>query len=361
VNLIGEHTDYNDGFVMPVAIDRFAWVAAARRSRRTLHVFSEHFQDAAELSLDALAAPPRKHWSDYVRGVAAVLMVCGYEVTGADLLIHSEVPVGAGVSSSAALEVATAMALTSISDIQVPPLELVKICQRAEHEYVGTRCGIMDQFAAMFAQAGHALVLDCRSLDYQQVTINHNVKIVLVNSMVSRELAAGEYNRRRAECESGVTQLRKALPNVHALRDVSLDALEQHKSDLPDQVYRRCRHVITENQRVLAAAAALKAQDLAMFGRLMRASHSSLRDDYEVSCRELDLLCELASECDGVYGARMTGGGFGGCTVNLVRADAVVQFQSKIVDRYRNATGKSPAVYVCSAAGGAHTTAPEET
>jgi galactokinase len=353
VNLIGEHTDYNDGFVMPAAIEFYTWVAVSPRTDRILHVHSDRFEETIDLSLDALAGPPRKHWSDYIRGVAAVIQAAGHTLSGANLVIHGQVPLGAGLSSSASLEVATALALMSVSNLELPSQEMALNCQRAEHEYAGTRCGIMDQFIAIFGRAGHALMLDCRSLEYNLLPIPPDVRIVICNSMVKHELAAGEYNQRRADCESGVNILRRHLSNVLALRDVTPADLERHKNELPEPVYRRCRHVIGENQRVLAAANALQSGDLARFGQLMHESHRSLREDYEVSCRELDLLVELTSACEGVYGARMTGGGFGGCTVNLVRSDAVSHFQQWVADAYEKKTGKIPDVYVCSAAQGA--------
>ena len=238
-------------------------------------------------------------------------------------------------------------------NLEVPPLEIVKICQRAEHEYSGTLCGIMDQFISTFGRSGHALMLDCRSLSYELLPIPSEVRLVICNSLVKHELAAGEYNLRRADCEAGVRILSQCLPNVTALRDVTLAHLENHKLDLPETTYRRCRHVISENERVVAAAKALQAGELTRFGQLMYASHDSLRLDYEVSCRELDLLVKLASACEGVHGARMTGGGFGGCTINLVRADAVDRFRQHIQSGYKKNTGKTPDVYVSSAAQGA--------
>jgi len=353
VNLIGEHTDYNDGFVMPAAIGFYTWIAASRRPDRTLHVRSGEFHETVDLSLDALAGPPRKHWSDFVRGVAAVLESRGVHLSGANLIIQGQVPMGAGLSSSASLEVATGLALLATSQAEVPQLELVKICQRAEHEYVGTRCGIMDQFIAVFASSGHALMLDCRSLDYQSLSIPGDARLVICNSMVKHELASGEYNRRRAECEAGVKVFRKSSPTVQALRDVTLTDLEKHQTQLTEVVYRRCRHVISENQRVLDAAQALRASDLNRFGRLMYESHRSLQQDYEVSANELDLLVEIASSCEGVYGSRMTGGGFGGCTITLVSAHSVETFQEKVIQLYKAKTGITPDLYVCSAAQGA--------
>ena len=354
VNLIGEHTDYNDGFVMPAAIGFYTWVGTSPRSDRVIHVRSEEFNEASELSLQELSGPPRHHWSDFIRGVAAILQSQGYEPAGANLIIEGQVPMGAGLSSSASLEVATALALLSEARSEVSQLELVKMCQRAEHEYVGTRCGIMDQFIAVFGQEGHALMLDCRTLESESLEIPEDVRLVICNSMVKHNLAAaGEYNRRRADCETGVSILRKSLPQVRALRDVTLKDLEAHRDELPEVVYRRCRHVISENQRVVDAAGALRSGDLDDFGRLMRESHQSMRDDYEISVSELDLLVDIASECAGVYGSRMTGGGFGGCTISLVQSQSVEEFQRTIAHKYKDATGISAPIYVCSAAQGA--------
>ena len=353
VNLIGEHTDYNDGFVMPAAIGFYTWVAAARRPDRDLRAYSDLYDQKITLSLDELSGPPRRHWSDFIRGVAATLQDAGHKLSGANLVIHGEVPLGAGLSSSASLEVAVALALTNIAEIDVPRLALVKLCQQAEHKYVGTRCGIMDQFAVSFGQARNALLLDCRSLEYRLLALPQDLRLVICNSMVRHELASGEYNLRRADCETGVRLLQARLPEVSALRDIEIEDLERFELDLPEQVYRRCRHVVTENRRVLQAATALEATDAEQFGQLMYQSHTSLREDYEVSCKELDLLVALASAIRGVYGARMTGGGFGGCTVNLVRADCAAEFQNQIAQAYAKETGISPMVYVCEPAQGA--------
>jgi galactokinase len=316
-------------------------------------VRSEEFPETLDLALDGLAGPPQHQWSDFVRGVAAVLQSHGQKLAGANLIIEGQVPMGAGLSSSASLEVAIAMALLSAAQAEVPPLDLVKICQRAEHEYVGTRCGIMDQFIAVFGKSGHALMIDCRTLQSEALNIPADARLVICNSMVKHNHAAGEYNRRRADCEAGVGILRNSIANVRALRDVSLAQLEAHGVELPEIVYRRCRHVISENQRVLDAAGALRSGDLPRFGQLMGASHRSLRDDYEVSCPEIDLLVEIASGCEGVYGSRMTGGGFGGCTISLVQSQAVEEVQRSILKKYNDATGIEAPIYVCSAAQGA--------
>jgi galactokinase len=353
VNLIGEHTDYNDGFVMPAAIDFDTWIAVHASGDDTLHVRSDQFSESVDLPLNALSGPPRKHWSDFIRGVAAVLADSGHELKGASLLVQGCVPIGAGLSSSASLEVASALSLLSVSHSEMPSLELANACQRAEHEYVGTLCGIMDQFIAVFGRPEHALMLDCRTLRSEALKIPPEVRLVICNSMVKHELAAGEYNRRRADCEAGVQIFQKHLSDVVALRDVTLADLEKYRGELSDVVYRRCRHVISENQRVLEAADALRSSDLPRFGQLMAASHRSLRDDYEVSCRELDLLVEAASSFTGVYGSRMTGGGFGGCTVTLMNSDAVASFQATIKEAYKEKTGITPDVWVSRASAGA--------
>ncbi|MGA8298211.1 MAG: galactokinase [Terriglobales bacterium] len=353
VNLIGEHTDYNDGFVMPMAIGFYTWIAAKRRADRVIEVYSEHFSERISFTLDSLNGPPTNHWSDFIRGVAETLQQAGHHLAGASLLIHGEVPIGAGLSSSASLEVSVALALVSLADLDVPLLDLAKLCQTAEHKYVGTRVGIMDPFVASFGVAGHALMLDCRSLEYQLLAIPNDLRVIVCNSMVRHELASGEYNRRRADCEAGVKVLHSLLPHVHSLRDVRMVDLEKFSHALPPVVYRRCRHVVTENQRVLAAVNALKSQDADRFGHLLYRSHASLRDDYEVSCRELDLLVDLASSRPGVFGARMTGGGFGGCTVNLVHSAYADAFGSEIAHAYAQTIGVSPEIYLCEPAQGA--------
>lgn len=351
VNLIGEHTDYNDGFVMPAAINFSTWVAIAPRADDKLLIRSENLAEEAEYGLRD--AQPRRHWSDYVRGVAVTLQQAGHQLPGANLLLRSEVPLGAGLSSSAALEVATGYALLKAAGLEIDRRELARLCQRAENEFVGMRCGIMDQFIACYGQADQALLLDCRTLAYRLLPLPADVRLVICNTMVKHELASGEYNARRAECEAGGQQLAQALPNVRALRDVTLDDLARHGGGLPDVIYRRCHHIVSENARVIAAAAALEGGDLQTFGKLMGASHRSLRDDYEVSCAELDLMVELAGKAAGVYGARMTGGGFGGCTINLVAVESVAEFAREVAMGYEQATGRKPEIYVCTAAAGA--------
>jgi galactokinase len=353
VNLIGEHTDYNDGFVMPAAIDFYTWVAASVRADATLHVWSEQFQQLIEIPLHGTEGPPQGHWSDYVRGMAGVLQAAGYKLRGADVLIDGQVPIGAGLSSSAALELSVGLALLGVAEIELPRLELVKLSQNAEHKYAGALCGIMDQFIAGYANAGNAILLDCRSLKYELLPVSEHARLVICNSMVKHDHAAGEYNTRRAECATAVRFLRSFYSEVRALRDVRLEMLASHRTDIPDVVFRRAFHVVTENERVTTAAKALQCNQLDEFGKLMYASHNGLRDDYEVSCEELDLLVELAAKNEGVYGARMTGGGFGGCTVNLVQAEFVEEFRHSVADSYERETKKRPDIFVCSPAEGA--------
>jgi galactokinase len=336
VNLIGEHTDYNDGLVMPVAIHLSTWVATAPRQDGKFVVHSWNFSQTAELGRTEVA------WSRYVFGVVRVLERLEYRLGGANLLIYSDLPIGAGLSSSAALEVAVGCALLRMSETELDLTALAQVCQRAEHEFAGVRCGIMDQMIACRGRAQHALMLDTRSLEYELLPLPGNVRVVVCNTMVKHDLAAGEYNNRRSECETAARMLGRSL------RDVTLPDL----GNLPETIYRRARHVLTENARAESAAAALRSNKLDEFGRLMQDSHRSLRDDYEVSCRELDIMVEIASSLDGVYGARMTGGGFGGCTVNLVDADGVEEFRRTVVERYQKATGVHPEVYICAIASG---------
>jgi galactokinase len=353
VNLIGEHTDYNDGFAMPAAIEFYCWVAVGAREDRKLNIYSEEFSAAAEADLDSAVHQPSKTWSDYPVGVALQLEQAGFKLRGANLLIESEVPMGAGLSSSAAIEVATALALTDQSGWSPDRVQLAQLCQRAENEFVGARVGIMDQFVSLHGLENHALMLDCRALSFESLLIPDSVKLVISNTMVKHELASSEYNRRRADCEEAVRRLAGVLPGIRALRDVSLDQLEQHRNVLSEVIYKRALHIVTENARVLDSAEALRSGDIARFGMRMAESHRSLRDLYEVSCRELDLMVDLAYQQKGVYGARMTGGGFGGATINLVDARYAGEFKEKMAKAYQKETGLVPQIYICKPAEGA--------
>jgi len=354
VNLIGEHTDYNDGFVMPAAIGLYCNVAIAKRSDRVLLLHSSNMAQSTSINLDDPGLARRGQWTDYVVGTALALEKIGCRVSGADILIEGEVPFGSGLSSSAAIEVAAGYALLDLAGLPIDLLQLALACQRAENEFVGARCGIMDQYISAHGQADHALMLDCRSLQSTPLPLPEDVSLVVCNTGVKHSIAGGEYNQRRAQCEDGVKRLASVLPEVRALRDVTPAQLDEYKKSLPETIYQRCRHVVTENERVQQAAEALEAGDLARFGELMAASHRSLRDDYEVSCAELDIMVELASRQSGVFGARMTGGGFGGCTVNLVRSDSSQQFRQSMTRQYESRTGIHPEIYVLSAANGVH-------
>ncbi len=348
VNLIGEHTDYNEGFVLPIAIDRATFVAARARVDRTIRVHSAQLDVEDRFSLDRIEHNPDQPWSNYVRGVVKAIRSRDLPLSGADLLIDSQVPLGAGLSSSAALEVAVAYALQLLNDLDLLGEELALLAQGAEQSFVGMQCGIMDQFMAALGRAGHALLLDCRDLSYRPIPIPLRARVVVCDSGVRHSLVASEYNERRAACEQAVQLLRARLPRISALRDVTSAQLEANADLLPPVVHRRARHVVSEIERTLAAAAALERGDLAHFGALMDASHASLRDDYEVSIPELDTLVEIARRLPGCYGSRLTGGGFGGSTVSLVEEGAVDRFAADLVAGYRERLGREAQVLVCT-------------
>ncbi len=353
VNLIGEHTDYNEGFVLPVAIDRAIYIAARARADRQVRLLALDMGQRAEFTLDAIVRDEAAMWSNYVRGVALFLQEAGYALRGLDGVIQGDVPRGAGLSSSAALEMAAALAFVATSGLALDRVQMALIGRRAENEFVGVQTGIMDQFISALGRRDHALWIDCRSLDYRLVPLPADVRLVVADSGVRRGLVASAYNQRRAECEEGVRRLAERLPGIRALRDVSVAAFEAHKDVLPEPVRRRVQHVVYENQRVLDAVAALERGDLAAMGRLMDASHTSLRDLYEVSGPELDALVEIARSVPGCLGARLTGAGFGGCTVNLVEQRAVPAVVAAIERDYPARTGRTPRVYICRAVDGA--------
>lgn len=344
INLIGEHTDYNGGFVFPMAIDRFTYIAIKKRGDRMFNVYSKNFKQSFSLDLDKFVK--NNTWSDYVFGVASMIEKEGYGLSGSDIYIESDVPLGAGLSSSAAIEVSTAFALFSVNEIIIDKNYLAKLCQKAENEFVGMKCGIMDQFIACFGKKDHALFLDCRSLNYNLVPLNTDVaQIIVCNTMVKHELGASEYNIRRKECEEGVKILKEKFPDIISLRDANMTKLESIEAKMSDKVRMRCRHVISENLRAENSVKALMAGDLVYFGKLLDASHYSLKYDYEVTCEELDMMVEIARNIDGVYGARMTGGGFGGCTINLVKLENISTFINKIKSEYLKHTSINPDIY----------------
>jgi galactokinase len=308
--------------------------------------------ETAELDLTETHRRPQHRWSDYIQGVALMLQKLAVPLAGADIFIASDIPSGAGLSSSAALEVSVASALLSISGATLDLVEIAKLCQHAENEFVGASVGIMDQFASCFGSADHAIMLDCRTLQFQCLPLPASLAMVVCNTMVKHEHAGGEYNRRRAQCEEGVTLLQRRFPSIRALRDVTLVQLQAHRDELPELIYSRCHHVISENERVLRCATALQAEDLATVGHCMAESHSSLKNDYQASCRELDAMVEIAARHDGVVGSRMTGGGFGGCTINLVKTEAVEEFRHSVAKEYKLATQIAADIYVSKAAQG---------
>lgn len=361
VELIGGHVDYNDGWVLPMTIDRDCTVLARWRGDRILRMHSVEFRETAETEIGA-GEPNgeseldkrQHHWSRYVEGVAWSLAESGVLLSGADLYIASEIPMGAGLSSSAALEVATGLALSRLSGTEMQPTKLALACQRAENEFVGLRCGIMDQLAACHGRSDHALLIDCRTLDVAAIPLDsRQVCVVLANTMTRHALAGSEYNRRRRECEEAVRRIAARRPDVKALRDVTWEEISEEAEFWPEEIRRRARHVTTEILRVLSAAEALRDGDYPKLGRLMNESHRSLAEDFEVSSPELNWMVELAGEIDGVLGARMMGGGFGGSTVNLVTAERAEEFATALARRYRERTGISAEILACRAAEGA--------
>ncbi len=347
VNLIGEHTDYNDGYVLPAAIDRHVLMAVTPRADRQVELVAANFGARASLDLDHIVHDPSQRWSEYQRGVAWALQEAGYTLKGLNAALVSDVPVGSGLSSSAAIEVAMAYAFQVVSDLALDGVERALLCQKAENEFVGMNCGIMDQYIVSLGKRGHALLIDCRSLEYALVPLPTDCDVVICDTKKRRGLVDSEYNRRRQECERGAAAL-----GAKALRDVTPEALAARQHELDEVTYRRCRHVVTENQRTLEAVEALRRGDVVRFGQLMNASHASLRDDYQVSCLALDIMVEAAQRQPGVLGARMTGAGFGGCTVNLVRAEHTQAFVREVSRAYTNAMGVMPDVYVCQAEDG---------
>lgn len=353
VNLIGEHTDYNDGFVFPMAIENRTVTAMVPRKDRKLAIWSENMQELKTIDLDHNESK-RNHWSDYVAGIASSLEIEGIKLTGADLYIESDIPVGAGLSSSAALLISSALALLKSVNAHMESVALAKLGQRTENQFVGMNCGIMDQFISVHGEKDKALFLDCRTLDYKLVPLpSDQVKVVICNTMVKHELGSSEYNNRRAECEAGVEIMNSEFGNIKALRDVTPDQFNQVAHKLSPVVQKRCRHVITEDERTLLSIDALKSNHVDVFGKLMNQSHDSLKDDYEVSCKELDIMVNIARKQPGTFGARMTGGGFGGCTVNLVANDNVDLFCEQVAIEYKNVTGLVPEIYISSASQGA--------
>jgi len=352
VNLIGEHTDYNLGYVLPIALEMACYVAIAPSHDNTLRIRSQDLD--GEFAIDVnqiLHAQPQKAWHDYVVGVARELVKAGVDLSGSNLLIRSEVPTGSGLSSSAALEIGSAFAL--LNGRSMDPLEIAVLGQRAESQFVGMPCGIMDQYASVFGRENAAIQIDCRSLGHEYVSLPPDVKVIAVNSMVKHELGSSAYRERVAECKAAVEALQSTDPDIKSLRDVTLDVFTKVQETVPPIPRQRARHIISDTQRVLDFAKAAHAHDLAEMGRLFIASHRSMQYDYEISCEEIDFLVDTAIKIPGVYGARMTGGGFGGCTVNLVKPESLAAFSERLAAAYREKYHLSPAFYDCKPANGA--------
>jgi len=354
VNLIGEHTDYNEGFVLPGATDKAVVFAVAPRADGLCHFVSRDFDQEFRCELGQLHRSPLR-WPDYLQGVLDQFVKAGHRVGGISCVFGGDIPIGAGMSSSAAIEGGLAFALNALFGLGLDSLTLVKLAQKAENEFVGVRCGIMDQFINIFGRARTVLKIDCRSLGYEPVPFEReDLRVVISDTLVRRELASSEYNVRRSQCEAGVGALRAHDPSIRSLRDVSLDLLREHRAELDPVVFRRCEYVVRENIRVGDACAALSRNDFTVFGGLMNLSHAGLRDDYEVSSPELNALVEAARRVPGVLGSRMMGAGFGGCTISLVEAGAVGEFQARVARDYEAETGQAPKIHVIRIEQGTH-------
>jgi galactokinase len=346
VNLIGEHTDYNEGFVLPAAVDKALVLALSPRSDGTCELVASDLKESHQADLKRLERSD-KRWPNYLLGVVDQLQKAGHTIPGFNCVFGGDIPIGSGMSSSAAIEGGLAFALNHLFGLKILPVDLVKLAQKAENEFVGVRCGIMDQFINIFGRPGKVLKLDCRSLDYEYHPFDRtDLRIVLCDTKVKRELAGSEYNVRRQQCETGAAVLRGYKPGIKSLRDVTLDLLEAHRSEFDPIIYKRCSYVVLENGRVEDACRDLERSDFVSFGRRMNASHAGLRDDYQVSCAELDVLVDAALKVKGVLGSRMMGAGFGGCTINLVEQGAVETLTEAVGRSYLQAMKTTPHVYV---------------
>lgn len=346
VNLIGEHTDYNDGYVLPTPINRYLQVSVKKRGDDKLNLYAIDFNDKTQYKLDGLRFDEKHLWVNYVQGVIYALQKHGYPVGGVDLCITGDVPIGAGLSSSAALETAVVRAFIDLFDLDLNPVEAAYIGKECENSFVGVQSGIMDQFVSNLGEYGKALFIDCRSNEHSLHKLPESAQVIIVNSMIDRSLAASEYNIRHSQCIEAVNLFKDKYPAVRALRDVSEEMLLEQWSRMPSLIARRARHVITENRRVLESIRILDSGDMFGFGELMYDSHDSLKQDYGVSSKFLDLLVDYTMDLDGVLGARLTGAGFGGCTVNLVESEYVDDFVEAISERYFKRTAKRCEVYL---------------
>jgi galactokinase len=354
VNLIGEHTDYNEGFVLPGAVDKRMYVAIASQPEPEITIYANHFEESFSFNPEHTLQPV-SGWMNYMLGVTHHIKAAGKTIGGAQVLIDGDIPVGAGMSSSAALCSAYGFALNELFNLGLSRMELAFIGQKTEHTFVGVKCGIMDQFASLHGKSGHVMKLDCRSLEYEYIPFDFpEHKIVLVNSMVTHSLAGSEYNVRRQQCEEGVSIIKKTYHDINSLRDVSIEMLQEHQHLISPVVYDRCWYVVTEKDRLLTGCDALQAGDLEAFGKLMIATHNGLSRQYAVSCTQLDFLAERAGYIEGVAGSRMMGGGFGGCTINIVQTEMVDTFKQQIQHAFEQLFQVTPEVYITQIEDGTH-------
>ena len=352
INIIGEHTDYNDGFVMPAAINKAIYVAVSKRDDDEIHLYSESYQTAYQSSVAAIEKSELS-WANYVLGVADQLVKRGHKIAGFNLYLDGNVPLGAGLSSSAALECATAFAIDHLNNLQISQMDLALISQKAEHVFAGVNCGIMDQFASVFGKKDHAVLLDCRSMEYEYIPLKlDGYKLVLFNTNVKHSLADSAYNKRRSQCEQGVAWIKSHHAEVNSLRDADLMMLKTYVEPKDSDVYQKCKYVVEEIARIQQAAETLKQGDLVALGKLMLQTHEGLSKEYEVSCKELDFLVDYVKNLDYVLGARMMGGGFGGCTINIVKDEEIDTLISDISTLYSNEFGLSLDAYIVETANG---------
>ena len=347
INIIGEHTDYNNGFVLPAAIDKKVMVAIRKREDDLIVMYAEAFEEKKEVKIPEMK--PLGDWADYILGVVAQLIKKDYVVGGFEILLTGDIPIGAGLSSSAAVECATIFALNELFSFGLEKMEMVQLAQMAEHEYAGVKCGIMDQFASMFGKKDHLIKLDCRSLEYEYIPFqNQDYALVLFNSNVKHALVDSEYNIRRNQCNEGVEMIRKYHPQINSLRDADTEMVEKYIRPQDELIYRRCHYVVSENIRLLQLCEALNHNNLDNCGKLMHETHLGLSEDYEVSCPELDLLVKIAMEQPGVIGARLVGGGFGGCTINLFPQENLESVIYEVENGYKLSSGKEATTYIVS-------------
>lgn len=352
INLIGEHTDYNGGFVLPAAIDKYAFVATQKRDDEGIHLFSVDFNESLETSITGLSTNGM-HWPVYILGVVDQLVKSKYHITGFNLVLSGNVPIGAGLSSSASVECATVFALNELFNLGISKIEMVKMAQKSEHEFAGVKCGIMDQFASMFGQENKLIRLDCRSLEFEYFPFNMaGLKLVLLDTHVKHSLASSAYNQRRAQCEKGVAIIQQHQPQVHSLRDANLQMLDQYVLPEDELVYRRCKYVVNEIERTINACVDLQKNDFISFGKKMFQTHEGLSKEYEVSCAELDFLIDQVKDNNAVLGARMMGGGFGGCTINVINENTVPELIEDLTEKYKIETGKNLSAYIVSVQNG---------